>query len=1339
MKGYSFKRIIAVLAVLALSIAACLLTVSFDASADGEIVMTGSKKTQTLKITEQLQELMDYSQHYVVVRAKQMGGSHYAYTDALAEMTDAGAGDLYRETNFNAGASLVLLALIDRGDGNADVFETTLLDSKGGVIRDPDVSADGTKVLFSWKKASTDDYHIYELDMTDAEYPTTQLTFGSGHSDIEPKYLPNGNIVFSSNRDVQTVDCWHTTVCNNYIMGPDGSNIIRVGYDQVHTTYPTVTKDGRVLFTRWDYNDRSQMWVQGVFQMNQDGTNQTEVFGNNSNFPTSLLHTRDIQGVAGKYISIVSGHHVHQIGKLCIIDTTKGRNEDGAIRFISPDGACTTNDNMDGYGQSGMVYKYPYAISEDLFLVSRIDGYNGWNSPFDIVLMTSNGRATVLCEGTSDRPASQIVPVKLTTKHNRPTMVNYTQNTGTYYLADVYQGEAMKGVERGTVTHLRVVEIVYRASAIGATFQGGGANSGDPFSPIATGHGSWDVKCVLGVVPVEKDGSALFSVPADTPVYFQLLDKDGQVIQTMRSWSTLMPGETYSCVGCHEDKNTAPVDTGITDAMKKGVQQLSPDIWMSDFDSYTDFDPYNDKGIGFSYLDIVQPILDKSCIECHSNSTISYNEINVDGANCPDYVEAGDYVIPKSGIWNYSINGAPAKTHYAPFGKITSSQSDINTQWNSGTIVLTKDIMLTQYDIEGSFFWFEIDYSGEVTVKVNGEVLYTGSSDTIKRENIKLSDAQKSLFKKGQNTVEITVSGGTCYVNPALRVGVEYKTISIFDKKQTYRYSTTKSADFYKENFDDSSWKTAKAPFGNTSTFATSWTSNNLFLRMEFEVEDIAQYEDGVFFFNIFYDENPTIYINGTKVISSNVNYTSDYTTDYVKMKSKIKAKDVLREGKNLIAISVSNTSGGQFIDTDLGVYITKEAGVSTAPFSLEGTPIYASRMLRTFPLSYLFLTKSTPSYGANTVGGYQFIGEPNKYVNFLSSMSAPEVQKPNSYGSGTSGLIKKIREGHGNLTDNEIRAISCWIDLCVPAYGTYNEASAWGNSAEKNYEEKENKRNFYDMLDKYAKMSIAGTLDAAKIDVTYSNKGKQYSASANGFVLLNVAEKYANGATVTVKVPEGTKYIAVCLNGRMGESIIYVPNGTWTYTLNNIASKTPYTKMMGTSGYIYNMITVRIPTADELASERNLAMNAYDLADSKSAFPHATSSIKASNALTAERNVIDGFRVNGSTGENWPNQCWNPGTDTTNASIKIDFGRNVKVNTLEILLRSAGGDSHFTDAVVEFSDGTTISIAMFNTDKAMQFDLGGKTTSYIVIKDFVKAGSAAAPITEIAVFGTEA
>ncbi len=829
----SFKIMVSALSVLLIIMTVVLTSISFSVSADDETEVKGDL-TQTIKKTnantDLLKTMMDTSNYYVLVRHKHMGGSHYAYTDALAETN--GSDDRYKEYNFYAGSSLVLLTMVDKGE-TVEVYEYSLVNSNAGVIRDPDVSADGKKVLFSYKKSTTDDFHIYEMEIATKEM--TQLTFGSGKSDIEPKYLPDGRIVFNSNRIVQTVDCWITPVQNLYIMDADGKNAIRVGYDQVHTTYPTVTSDGRIIYTRWDYNDRTQMWVQGVFQMFQDGTNQTELYGNNSNFPTTLLHTREIPGAAGKYISIASGHHVYQQGKVVVINTNVDRNGPNAITYNTKDAKSLGKPNsVDGgsYTTDGNVYKYPYAFNENEFLVASSNSYNGSGTNFDIYLMNNTGTKVLIAKGSSTRPASQIVPVKGGDPFNRPSSLNYATGRGTYYVANVYDGEAMKGIEMGEVKYLRVVEIEYRTTSIGATFQSG-SGTGDPFSPIAVGNGSWDVKSVLGIVPVEEDGSVLFQVPSDTPVYFQLLNKDGEMIQTMRSWSTLMSGETYSCVGCHEDNNTAPANNyGITLAMKKGVQELQPDTWMGQFEEYENFDPYKDEAIGFSYLNTVQQVLDKNCVTCHSNTDAAISKIEgtMLSTNKSDLANA-NYLIKPADVWSYTVDSNKTGTAYAPFGKITTTQTDINTQYDGNKIVLTKGITVTKYDKEACEFSLWLDYSGSITVKVNGKTVHTASKSTVGEEKVVIKN---SAFEIGANTVSIEVSGGTKYVNASLSAYLPGAAdeITIFEKKNTWKYtisssSTAVKGEWYKDDYDTSTWKTAKGPFGSFGTTNVTWNDSN--------------------------------------------------------------------------------------------------------------------------------------------------------------------------------------------------------------------------------------------------------------------------------------------------------------------------------------------------------------------------------------------------------------------------------------------------------------------------------------------------------------------------------
>ncbi len=1351
-KSVKIRLTVAISVILLLAVAVCSFLVFSSSAEDGNIYE--GTLTNTFDKTELVERLLSTSQHYIVMKGKQLGGTHYAYTEAVSENKPGSDTDKHTEYNFNAGAEMVILSVLDNGDGTVSTYEKSLYKTNSGMIRDPSVSSDGKKVLFSLKKNSTDDFHIYEMDLTDGTYPMTQLTFGNGRADIEPQYLPNGNIVFSSTRDTQTVDCWITPVSNLYIMNGDGSAIRRVGYDQVHTTYPTVTSDGRVLYTRWDYNDRTQMYIQGVFQMFQDGTNQTEVWGNDSGFPTTLLHTRDIPGAPGKYISIGSGHHVQQKGKLVIVDSTKGRNEKEAVTFVFPDAYSKVQENVDAYLQDGRAYKYPYALDENTILVSSVNSYTGKNSPYSIYLCDANesfSKGIELVKGTATAPATQIVPLKSNKNFNRASSVDYSQNQGTYYVANVYEGESMKGVAVGTAKYLRVVEIVYRSSAIGATYAKGTSTggTGDPFSPIATGNGSWDVKAVLGVVPVEEDGSVLFTVPSETPVYFQLLDKDGCVIQTMRSWSTLMPGETFSCVGCHENKNTAPASgSGVTLAMKKGVQTLQKDLWMADYDVYKDFDPYTMDSIGFSYTDMVQSIFDESCITCHSNTTTALAGIKAQNANADDSIDAMGYPIPMSSQWEYTIGGKSGKG-YAPFGNNTSAQTDVNTKWNAGTLTLKNSFLFTEYNKEACTTQLELKYSGTVTVKINGSTVFTGSSSSVKTRTVVLTAAQVNALKIGLNNMEVTVSGGTYYFDGAFRSFVPTGNMTLIEKASTWKYITATASSavdstWYSVSFDDSSWSSGKAPFGDrgdVTPMNTDWSGSNsyIWLRQEFNLtaDELASLTDGALSLNIFYDDTIDIYINGTKVFSK-----TNWIDSYQSFTLSQKPQNVFKEGKNIIAVSLHNTGGGRAIDLALKCQITLNSATSDAPFSLAGNCIApeTNRMRRVFPVSYLLLTGSEPSVGGNQVSGIQWIGKANnKYTSWISTMSGAKALKPYSAGSFKSALILKLRQGHGNLTENQIRTIECWIDLAVPCFGTYDENEVFVDTdrEQRNYDERINKRHFYDIWDKYVKMDLGGILPSGTIEATYTpKKGDKITGKDEGYLILNVG-KYSVGDKITVKVT-GSKYVAISINERQGESLLYVPGGEFTYTVPTdltTAFNTTY-RTIG-AGYESNTIFLRIPTEEELSEERNLAVNTYDSSSATGTFPHVTANGTTTGATTG-RCAIDGFVTNTSAEKKWPYQAWMAQADVEN-SFKLDFGREVKVNELQIKLRSASTDTHLLSAKLTFSDGSSQTIYLHNTSEFMTFDLGGKTVSSITLSNFEKAdASGLFGITELRVFGTE-
>ena len=549
-------------------------------------------KSCEMRRTARLTPLLAKSGRIVFTKHFNMGGSHYAYTEAQS--------DAQAERNFKPGTSLCILKM----EGLYGIVET-LIDDPKGVIRDPAVSYDGKSILFSWKKSDReDDYHLYEMDV--ASRKIRQITSGLGFADYEADYLPDDDIIFNSTRCVQIVDCWWTEVSNLYTCDGDGRFLRRLTFDQVHTNFPTVLETGTVIYTRWDYNDRGQLFPQPLFQMNPDGTGQTEFYGNNSWFPTTILHARGIPGT-NKVLAIATGHHSRQSGKLIIIDPAKGRQENSGVQLIAPIRE-TKAERIDAYGQDGELFQYPYPISETEYLVTYSPF--GWAQEpvlFNIYCMTIDGRRELLVAdpGTS---CNQSIPLRPRARpHLRPNLVDYQKKTGTYYVQDIYAGPGLQGVARGTVNRLRVVEIRFRAAGIRSNGNNGPAGGALVSTPIAIDNGCWDVKVVLGDARVYEDGSACFSVPARTPVYFQALDEEGRVVQSMRTWSTLQPGETFSCVGCHEAKNqTPPATRKPTMAMGAGPQQLTQ---------------FYGPPRGFSFNREIQPILDRHCVRCHNDRT----------------------------------------------------------------------------------------------------------------------------------------------------------------------------------------------------------------------------------------------------------------------------------------------------------------------------------------------------------------------------------------------------------------------------------------------------------------------------------------------------------------------------------------------------------------------------------------------------------------------------------------------------------------------------------------------------------------------------------------------
>ncbi|MBT7302921.1 MAG: hypothetical protein HN849_25540, partial [Victivallales bacterium] len=439
-------------------------------------------------------------------------------------------------------------------------------------------------------------------------------------------------------------------VSNMYAVDRQGRGLRRLGFDQVHTVWPAVTDDGSVIYTRWDYNDRGQVFPQGLFRMNPDGTGQTEFYGNNSYFPTTTAHARAIPGT-NRLVAVAMGHHTWQAGKLIEVDPSRGRQEAQGVTMLAPRRPAKA-ERIDAYGQRGDLFRHPYPLGNDEYLCAVVPGplNRGRGSVFGLYWVNGAGHRELLVQ---DKNLSANCPVPLRPRprpHLRPSLVDYRKTDGTYYLQDIYRGPGLKGIPRGTIKHLRVIALEFRAAGVGNNGNRGPAGGALVSTPIAINNGAWDVKRVLGDATVHPDGSAFFTCPARTPVYFQALDAKGHAVQTMRSWSTLQPGEAFSCVGCHEQKNeTPPQKHALSTAMQRGPEQLKP---------------FYGKPRGFSFRKEIQPILDRNCIRCHApNKKTAGVTVKVSYCHSGDAMSAindglspknsDDHSIPRHTWWSH--------------------------------------------------------------------------------------------------------------------------------------------------------------------------------------------------------------------------------------------------------------------------------------------------------------------------------------------------------------------------------------------------------------------------------------------------------------------------------------------------------------------------------------------------------------------------------------------------------------------------------------------------------------------------------------------------------------
>ena len=491
--------------------------------------------------------------------------------------------------SFEGGSALRIIDLPRGG------MVTTLLEVPNGIARDPEVSFDGSKILFSMRRDKSDDYHIYETNSDGSGL--RQLTFAQGITDIDPIYLPDGDIVFSSTREPKYCMCNRHIMANLYRMGPDGANIHQIGKNPLFEGHASLMPDGRLLYDRWEYVDRNFGSAQGLWTANPDGTSHLAYWGNNTHSPGAVLDARIVPGTQ-QAICTFSSCHDRPWGAIALIDRRLGLDGRPGVVRTWPASAIDLVDrgDFDQFIKVQPKYEDPYPLSESYFLCSRMTGRG---EQMGVYLLDLSGNET-LVYAEKDERFGCFDPMPLAARPRPPVLParRTFEGTGELYVSDVYRGTHMAGIERGTVKWLRVVETPEKRTWTHPSWNGQGQEA-----PAMNWH-DFNNKRILGTAPVEEDGSAYFTAPADCFVYFQLLDENGMMVQSMRSGTTIQPGERQGCIGCHEGRlESAPAAvTPMPMALRRGPSKLA--------------DWYGPPRT-FSYLAEVQPVFDKHCASCH--------------------------------------------------------------------------------------------------------------------------------------------------------------------------------------------------------------------------------------------------------------------------------------------------------------------------------------------------------------------------------------------------------------------------------------------------------------------------------------------------------------------------------------------------------------------------------------------------------------------------------------------------------------------------------------------------------------------------------------------------
>ena len=446
---------------------------------------------------------------------------------------------------------------------------------------------EGMPAYAKWQPDTT--YHIFRINMDGTGL--RQLTDGA-FNDFDPCELPSGRLAFISERRGGFGRCHGRPVPTYTIhgMNPDGSDIRTLSYHETNEWHPSVDNSGMLVYTRWDYVDRDSDVAHHIWTCFPDGRDPRSYHGN---YPVNR-HSRpwmemSIRAIPNshRYIAVAAPHHGQAYGSLIQIDQRlDDDNSMSQLKRLTPGTPFPESE------RGPLPYANPWPLSENYWLCAF-----DWNAQHHgIYLVDAFGNHILVHE---DDEVPVLDPIPLRPRPRPPVIADGTSPAGDrpglakVTIMNIYEAD-FPWPEGMTPASLRIVQLFPKS-----TIHASRPNIGAGNQSLA--------RAVLGTVPVEADGSVYFEMPAGIPVYFQVLDENGVMIQNMRSNTFAQPGSTLSCLGCHEPKRKAgPIGLKTMPlALRREPSAIVPE--------FAEASP-------LSFPRLVQPVLDRNCLKCHNGT-----------------------------------------------------------------------------------------------------------------------------------------------------------------------------------------------------------------------------------------------------------------------------------------------------------------------------------------------------------------------------------------------------------------------------------------------------------------------------------------------------------------------------------------------------------------------------------------------------------------------------------------------------------------------------------------------------------------------------------------------